>query len=125
MARSSTARRHVGSETPAKEPIVVSGTKTESSLDTLIHERHRLAIVSTLAVHPVMSFSELRDTLDLTDGNLSVHAQKLEAAGLIECHKTFDRRTPRTEFRLTKLGLRTLEDYLAHMERIIARVRAR
>ncbi len=126
MARQSGAARQSGPRpATAKVPSVVTGARAENALDTLIHERTRLAIVSTLAVHPVLSFSELRDTLSLTDGNLSVHAQKLEAAGLIECHKAFEGRVPRTEFRLSRKGRRTLEDYLTHMERIIASVRER
>jgi DNA-binding MarR family transcriptional regulator len=88
----------------------------------VIHERVRLAIVSALAVHEAMSFSELRDLLDTTDGNLSVHARKLEDAGYVACKKSFDGRVPRTEFKLTAAGRRALEQYLSHMESLINRV---
>jgi DNA-binding transcriptional ArsR family regulator len=92
------------------------------SLDRVIHERVRLAIVSALAVHEAMSFSELRALLDTTDGNLSVHARKLEDAGYVAMKKSFDGRIPRTEFRLTAAGRRALEGYLSHMESLISRV---
>lgn len=93
-------------------------------VDRLIHERVRLAIVSALAVHDKLTFNELKDMLQTTDGNLSVHARKLEAAELIACEKTFEGRVPRTEFRVTTLGRRTLERYLDHMEALIRVVRA-
>jgi DNA-binding MarR family transcriptional regulator len=94
-------------------------------LDRLIHERVRLAIVSALAVNASLTFNELKDMLALTDGNLSVHARKLEDAGYVECSKTFEGRVPRTEFRLTDGGRRALEAYLNHMEAIIQAVRDR
>jgi DNA-binding transcriptional ArsR family regulator len=92
------------------------------ALDRVIHERLRLAIVSALAVHEVMTFNELRTALDASDGNLSVHARKLEEAGYVACKKGFDGRIPRTEFRLTAAGRRALERYVAHMESLIKRV---
>ena len=92
------------------------------ALDRVIHERLRLAIVSALAVHDVMTFNELRTALDASDGNLSVHARKLEEAGYIACKKGFDGRIPRTEYRLTAAGRRALERYVAHMESLIKRV---
>ncbi|HEU4557292.1 MAG TPA: transcriptional regulator [Longimicrobium sp.] len=94
-------------------------------LDRLIHERVRLGIVSALAVNATLTFNELKDMLALTDGNLSVHARKLEDAGYVECSKTFEGRVPRTEFRLTDGGRRALEAYLNHMEAIIQAVRDR
>lgn len=93
------------------------------SFDKLIHERLRLAIVSALAVHEVLSFSDLKEMLDTTDGNLSVHARKLEDAGYLSCSKGFDGRVPKTEFKLTASGRRSLERYLAHMESLIRAVR--
>lgn len=105
---------------------VIAGGREEAgdpSLDKVIHERKRLAIVSALAVNDVMTFNELKQFLDLSDGNLSVHAQKLEAAGYVECTKTFEGRMPRTEFRLTKAGRTALERYLSHMESLIDAVR--
>ncbi len=95
----------------------------EENFNAVIHERTRLAIVSTLAVNDALSFTDLKKLLDLTDGNLSIHTQKLEAAGYVDCKKGFDGRVPRTEFRLTKKGRKALEDYLAHMEKLIAAVR--
>ena len=89
------------------------------AVDRLIHERIRLGIVSALAAGGVLGFTDLRTLLDTSDGNLSVHARKLEDAGYIACEKSFDGRTPRTEYRLTDAGRRALETYLDQMERII------
>ncbi len=94
-------------------------------LDRLIHERVRLGIVSSLAVNRSLSFNELKGMLGLTDGNLSVHARKLEEAGYLQCTKSFEGRTPRTEFALTREGRQALEAYLAHMEALIHTVRDR
>lgn len=91
--------------------------------DRLIHERVRLAIVSALAVHDSLTFNELKALLETTDGNLSVHARKLEEADLVACEKSFHGRVPLTEYRLTPLGRKTLERYLAHMEALIRAVR--
>ncbi len=90
-----------------------------AALDRLIHERIRLGIVSALAAGDVLSFNDLKRLLDTTDGNLSVHARKLEDAGYVECLKSFDGRTPKTEYRLTDAGRSALEAYLEQMERII------
>lgn len=92
-------------------------------LDRLIHERVRLAIVSALAVNDSLSFNELKALLDTSDGNLSVHARRLEEAGYLICEKSFDGRVPRTEYRITDAGRRALADYLDHMEALIRRVR--
>ena len=92
-------------------------------LDRVIHERVRLAIVSALAVNDSMTFGDLKGLLRATDGNLSVHARKLEDAGYVSCMKGFDGRLPRTEFRLTAAGRRALEKYLAHMEALIRATR--
>jgi DNA-binding HxlR family transcriptional regulator len=94
-------------------------------LDRLIHERMRLAIVSGLAVNESLSFNELKRLLDTTDGNLSVHARKLEEAGYVTCSKTFEGRVPRTEYRLSAAGRRALERYLEHMEALIRATRER
>ena len=96
-----------------------------SELDRLIHERVRLGIVSALAVNEALAFNELKAMLGVTDGNLSVHARRLEEAGYVECHKSFHGRTPRTEYRLTPPGRRALEHYLDHMEALIQAVRER
>ena len=94
-------------------------------LDRLIHERMRLAIVSALAVNDTLSFNELKRLLETTDGNLSVHARKLEEADYIICTKTFEGRVPRTEYRLSAAGRRALERYLEHMEALIRATRDR
>ena len=92
-------------------------------VDRLIHERIRLALVSALAVREWLSFNELKDLLETTDGNLSVHARKLEDAGYLECRKTFEGRVPKTEYKLSTSGRRALNRYLEHMERLINVVR--
>lgn len=94
-------------------------------LDRLIHERVRLGIVSALAVNDSLTFNELKDMLRATDGNLSVHARRLEEAAYVECRKSFHGRVPRTEYRLTPRGRRALEQYLDHMEALIQAVRER
>src|SRR5215472_10428790 len=89
------------------------------NLDRLIHERIRLGIVSALAANSSLTFNDLKKTLRTTDGNLSVHARKLEEAGYIACTKSFEGRMPRTDYRLTAAGKRALERYLDHMEALI------
>lgn len=93
--------------------------QTALDLDRLIHERMRLGIVSALAVNDHLSFNDLKRLLKTTDGNLSVHARKLEEAGYITCEKYFEGRVPKTEYRLAPPGRRALERYLDHMEAII------
>jgi DNA-binding HxlR family transcriptional regulator len=88
-------------------------------LDKVIHERLRLGIVSALAVNDALTFNELKALLEATDGNLSVHARKLEEAGYVACTKTFEGRVPKTEYRLTAPGREALARYLAHMEALI------
>ena len=92
-------------------------------LDAVIHERVRLAIISALAVNEELSFNELKKLLEITDGNLSVHARKLEDAGYVKCSKSFVGRQPRTTFRLTAAGRRALESYLEQMESVIRSTR--
>jgi DNA-binding HxlR family transcriptional regulator len=92
-------------------------------LDRLIHERVRLAIVSALAVRDSLSFNELKDLLQVSDGNLSVHARRLEEAQYIRCTKGFQGRVPRTEYALTAAGRRALQQYLDHMQALIRAVR--
>jgi len=94
-------------------------------LDRLIHERMRLAIVSALAVNDSVTFNELKRLLNTTDGNLSVHARKLEDAGYIVCTKSFEGRMPRTQYRLSPVGRQALERYLDHMESLIRATRER
>ncbi len=92
-------------------------------LDRLIHERLRLGIVSALAVNESLSFADLKKLLNTSDGNLSVHARKLEEAQYVACTKSFEGRLPRTEYRLTTAGRRALERYLEHMEALIRATR--
>ena len=97
--------------------------KVPADLDRLIHERIRLGIVSALAVNRSLTFNELKALLKTTDGNLSVHARKLEEADYIACTKSFDGRLPKTQYRLTAAGRRALERYLNHMEALIRATR--
>ena len=111
------------SPSPSKPLTAVDGDdRSPLDLDRLIHERVRLAIVSALAVHQMLTFNELKALLETTDGNLSVHARKLEDANYLSCKKGFDGRIPRTEYRLTASGRQALERYLSHMEALIRRV---
>jgi DNA-binding HxlR family transcriptional regulator len=106
----------------------VGGRATEpvaTDLDRLIHERLRLGIVSALAVNESLSFNDLKRLMKTTDGNLSVHARKLEEAAYITCTKSFEGRVPKTEYRLTATGRRALERYLDHMEALIHATRDR
>lgn len=92
-------------------------------LDRLIHERMRLGIVSALAANESLTFNDLKSLMNTTDGNLSVHARKLEDGGYIACTKSFEGRLPKTEYKLTVAGRRALENYLSHMETIIHQMR--
>jgi DNA-binding HxlR family transcriptional regulator len=92
-------------------------------LNRLIHERLRLGIVSALAANESLTFNDLKSLMNTTDGNLSVHARKLEEAGYIECLKSFEGRLPKTEYKLTVAGRAALENYLSHMETIIHQMR--
>ncbi len=120
MARHGAARK-----TEPLEPGVKSerAGRRAAELDRLIHERVRLGIVSALAVNDALSFNELKALLKATDGNLSVHARKLEEAQYITCTKSFAGRIPKTEYRLTAVGRRALERYLDHMEALIRATR--
>jgi len=119
VAKSNTARlTRVEAERPVK-----TKTQPAAELDRLIHERVRLAIVSALAVRESLTFNELKALLKTSDGNLSVHARKLEDADYITCDKSFAGRVPKTEYRLTALGKRALERYLDHMEALIRAAR--
>ena len=121
MAKSQPLRR--SAEPARKEPVAARPTSDE--LDRLIHERMRLAIVSALAVNETLTFTELKQLLKTSDGNLSVHARKLEEADYVACRKFFDGRVPKTEYRLTPAGRRALERYLDHMEALIRATRER
>ena len=95
------------------------------ALDRLVHERMRLGIVSALAANESLSFNDLKKLLKTTDGNLSVHARKLEEAAYVVCEKYFERRVPKTVYRLTPAGRRALARYLDHMEALIQAMRPR
>jgi DNA-binding HxlR family transcriptional regulator len=127
MAKSSSARdeRYQRREREATLPAVAPTSKetVPADLDRLIHERVRLGIVSALAVNRSLTFNELKAMLKTTDGNLSVHARKLEEADYIVCTKSFDGRLPKTEYRLTASGRKALERYLNHMEALIRATR--
>ena len=114
-----------GPEGPQEVPAApaAQGSTNPSELDQLIHGRVRLGIVSALAVTDRMSFTELRDLLETSDGNLSAHARRLEEGSYIVCEKSFEGRVPHTEYGLTDRGRRALERYLDHMEALIERVR--
>ncbi|HWS90708.1 MAG TPA: transcriptional regulator [Pyrinomonadaceae bacterium] len=99
------------------------GPAAAAELDRLIHERVRLAIVSALAVNESLTFNDLKQLLNTTDGNLSVHARKLEEAQYVVCNKYFDGRTPKTEYKLTTAGRQALNRYLGHMESVIRAAR--
>lgn len=118
-------RRAAESEGQSARNRVVAGKAAAKSteLDRLIHERTRLAIVSALAVNDSLTFNDLKALLDTTDGNLSVHARKLEEAEYIACTKSFDGRIPKTEYCLTAAGRKALQAYLNHMEAIIKATR--
>lgn len=123
-ARGAARRREAKPAAPALEGIAGGASASASlELDRLIHERVRLAIVSALAVNPVLSFTELKELLGATDGNLSVHARKLEDAKYVRCTKRFEGRVPHTEFALTDKGRLALERYLDHMEGLIRTTR--
>ena len=113
----------IGESDPAEPRAAPRRSPLE--LDRLIHERLRLGILSALAVNESLSFNDLKQTLDTTDGNLSVHARRLEEAEYVEVSKRFEGRVPRTEYRLTPQGRRALERYLDHMEALIRATRER
>ena len=127
MAKQSTAKKTVPQKPLAEAPDPqVAPTKEKSAapnLDRLIHERLRLGIISALAANESLTFSDLKSLMNTTDGNLSVHARKLEEAGYISCTKFFEGRMPKTEYKLTAAGRSALEKYLSHMESLIKQMR--
>ncbi len=127
MANSNAVRKP-RTEAPAHAKPAAARPATHASgiatkLDRLLHDRMRLGIVSALAAADDLSFSDLKTALNATDGNLSVHARKLEDAGYLACSKSFEGRTPRTGYKLTAAGRRALEKYLDHMDAIIRATR--
>src|SRR5512137_2719999 len=130
MGKSSTAQQERLQRTRERDGSLV-GVREQAretvpaDLDRVIHERIRLGIVSALAVNESLSFNELKALLKTTDGNLSVHARRLEEADYVVCRKSFDGRVPRTDYRLTAAGRRALERYLDHMAALIKAMRSR
>jgi DNA-binding MarR family transcriptional regulator len=113
------------SKTPAK-PVAVPGTaqtSEDAKFDRLVYERVRLGIMSALAVNECLTFNELKSLFDVSDGNLSAHARKLEEAGYLECTKSFEGRRPKSEYRITATGRKALHRYLEHIEAVIKATR--
>ena len=126
MAKQSTAKKTLPQKPIAEVPNAQTSPKEKSAapnLDRLIHERLRLGIISALAANESLTFSDLKSLMNTTDGNLSVHARKLEEAGYISCTKFFEGRLPKTEYKLTAAGRSALENYLSHMESLIKQMR--
>jgi DNA-binding HxlR family transcriptional regulator len=126
VAKQQTLKREV--KKAARKPKSLRGAeggapRSMHEIDRLIHERLRLGIISALAVNESLTFNELKHLVKTSDGNLSVHARKLEDAGYINCAKMFEGRTPKTEFSLTNAGRKALERYLDHMEAVIGHMR--
>lgn len=131
MARTAMARSNDAAASKPRAAKPKSGVEQQSlenalpHLDRIIHERMRLGIVSALAVNESLTFNELKKLLQTTDGNLSVHARRLEEANYVECTKSFEGRMPKTEYRLTAAGRKAFERYLNHMEALIHAMRER
>ena len=127
MAEGARARRKAPNPGPVRGSMVsIDGQADRTNpveLDSIIHVRVRLGIVSALAVEESLTFNELKGRLDTSDGNLSVHARRLEEAGYVEIRKSFEGRIPRTDYRLTDIGRQALQRYLDHMEALIESVR--
>ena len=127
MAKQSALKQTATQKREASAPRAAArsarGAAAAPALDRLIHERLRLGIVSALAANESLTFNDLKGLVNTTDGNLSVHARKLEDAGYVTCSKSFDGRLPKTEYQLTTAGRRALENYLNHMETLIRQMR--
>ena len=123
--RSSAARVDIPDVQRTVRTTAAAPATRAAGLDRLVHDRTRLAIVTALSVNPSLSFTELKGITQTTDGNLSVHARKLEEAGYVLCTKGFEGRLPRTEFSLTDAGRRAFKKYLDHMEAIIQHARGK
>jgi DNA-binding HxlR family transcriptional regulator len=127
VAKQQAVKRETKKTRPEKQELRKvhdAGPRSMHEIDRLIHERLRLGIISALAVNESLTFNELKHTVKTSDGNLSVHARKLEEAGYVACSKSFEGRTPKTEYSLTAAGRRALERYLNHMEAVIGRMRS-
>ena len=125
MAAKQSAVRKERDKRPDMAAASVGAAAGAPKLDRLIHERLRLGILSALSVNESLTFNELKKLLETTDGNLSVHARKLEEAGYLSCTKSFEGRMPRSDYQMTAAGRRALERYLDHMEALIQAMRER
>lgn len=128
MAKQSALKQSATRRHEAAAPREIRSARARAAapaIDRLIHERLRLGIVSALAANESLTFKDLKSLVNSTDGNLSVHARKLEDAGYITCTKSFEGRLPKTEYKLTAAGRRALESYLNHMETLIQQMRNR
>jgi DNA-binding MarR family transcriptional regulator len=124
VAKGASALRHERPSGPSGRDLRLESVQKDiPQLDRLIHEKLRLGIISALAASESLTFNELKKLLDTTDGNLSVHARKLEEAGYIQYEKSFEGRMPKTEYRLTASGRKALERYLEHMEALVRAMR--
>ncbi|HSS95887.1 MAG TPA: transcriptional regulator [Terriglobales bacterium] len=123
MARTRLNAKHVVVRQHTQQRAAIAKTDDFPELDRLIHERMRLGIVSALAVNQSLSFNDLKRLLKTTDGNISVHARKLEEASYITCHKFFEGRMPRTEYQLTPTGKKAFDEYLVQMEDLVRRMK--
>lgn len=125
MAKQSTAKQEGlrKQDSAATDSRAAKQKSAAPNLDRLIHERLRLGIISALAANESLTFSVLKNLMNTTDGNLSVHARKLEEAGYISCSKYFEGRLPKTEYKLTAAGRTALENYISHMESLIKQMR--
>jgi len=127
MARKNLAITKENQSEETKKPqtlkIAKAAETVSTELDKLIHERMRLGIISALAANKSLSFTDLKNLLNTTDGNISVHARKLEDAGYLSCEKSFNGRVPLTEYKITNEGRQALEKYLNHMEALISAMR--
>lgn len=121
--RRETVMRSAETHKPAPAPVRERRSSDDSKFDRLVYERVRLGIMSALAVNAQLTFNELKALFDVSDGNLSAHARKLEEAGYIECSKSFDGRRPKSEYRLTPTGRQALYRYLEHIEAVIKATR--
>ena len=125
MVAKSNAARKLHTDVRPKAPVEQRTGEIATNLDRLLHDRMRLGIVSALAVNESLTFNDLKKLLNTTDGNISVHARKLEDAQYIGCSKSFEGRVPRTEYKLTAEGRRALKRYVDHMEALIRAIRER
>ena len=119
MAKNAAAKKDLPENKKANLRIERAAESVSTELEKVIHERLRLGIISALAANEKMSFGDLKTLLQTTDGNISVHARKLEDAGYVECLKSFNGRVPLTEYRITSAGREALTKYLNHMEALI------